>query len=239
MLKAITVDLWNTLFKNKFYSEERFEILTEFLETKRITFSLEDLKKEYLFQFNLHDIDIEVIGFRHIYTEERLFKLFKSISIDYTENEVKELVIKFEEELLNNLPELKPGVKETLEEISKNYKIGLISNTGITPGRVLTVALKKLGIHEYFSALTYSDEIGYYKPKALLFESTLEQLACKPVYAVHIGDSLETDVKGAMGFNMKAIWVRDIFSIKNPNITPDYEVQEIPEILPIINELNY
>ncbi|GAG89939.1 unnamed protein product, partial [marine sediment metagenome] len=56
--------------------------------------------------------------------------------------------------------------------------------------------------------------------------------------AMHVGDLLDTDIKGAINYQMQAIWIRDP-QTKNPgNVIPNYEISEIPDLLKIINKLN-
>ena len=43
--------------------------------------------------------------------------------------------------MLSDSPLLKICVKDTLRDLLKDYKIGLISNSGITPGRVIKKVL--------------------------------------------------------------------------------------------------
>jgi putative hydrolase of the HAD superfamily len=139
-----------------------------------------------------------------------------------------------EKSMLKDPPLLKKDVKRTLEILSESYKIGLISNTGITPGYVIVDVFQKYSILKFFQVTIFSDEIGYYKPHSLLYEAALKKLQCKPEYAAHVGDLLHTDIKGAKDYGMRAIWFNDTNQLKVPNIQPDYEVKEMLEVVDII-----
>ncbi len=174
----------------------------------------------------------------HIYTKNRLESVLNSLNIDLIDEE-KDLIVKeFEEEMLRDPPSLKNGIKETLEELSSNYEIGLISNTGITPGRIIDKVLQQYDIFKFFKVKIYSDEIGYYKPHPILFKTVLRKFKCKPHNVIHIGDKLETDIKGAKDSNMLAIWFNESPSSKSEFIIPDFEVHAISDVIKIIENFN-
>jgi FMN phosphatase YigB (HAD superfamily) len=96
-------------------------------------------------------------------------------------------------------------VPAMLVELSTRYPLAIISDTGITPGRVLRQILEKDGVLGYFSHLTFSDELGWSKPHPEAFLSTLIALNARPDSAVHIGDLLRTDILGAQSVGMRAV----------------------------------
>jgi putative hydrolase of the HAD superfamily len=76
-------------------------------------------------------------------------------------------------------------------------RLGLISDTGFTPGRVLTSRLRELGLAGCFSGFTFSDVVGSSKPNPRLFEHALGYLDCAPSQVMHVGDLYRNDVIGA------------------------------------------
>ncbi|NVM36114.1 MAG: HAD family hydrolase [Candidatus Lokiarchaeota archaeon] len=236
MIEVITFDLWNTIFNNRFYTDFRLNYFTQFLEKRQIAISFQEIKKAFDLAFYLPERNYEEND--HIYTEERIAKLLNILKIDLTEPEKTIIKIKFEEAILKDPPSLKMGVKQTLEELSSAYKLGLISNTGITPGRIISRILQEYEIFKYFRVKIYSDEIGYYKPHKIIFKTALESLNCIPQNAIHIGDNLETDIKGAKDCNMYTIWFNENKYAKSEIIQPDYEIHEIYEVLQVIQKLS-
>jgi putative hydrolase of the HAD superfamily len=97
------------------------------------------------------------------------------------------------------------GVEEVLPRLSDRYRLGLISDTGLTPGRVLRDIMRRDRLLSYFEVLTFSDEIGAAKPQPKPFLRTLNLLNVEAAEAVHIGDLPETDLRGARGVGMKAV----------------------------------
>lgn len=237
MIQAITFDLWNTLFSNKFYSDMRISFFTNFLETQRIIYSFKTVKEAFYLAFKSPPRDLKRIEYRHIYTLTRILKMLEILNIEFSESNINNIKQNFENRMLIDPPPLKTGVKETLIKLSSNYKLGLISNTGVTPGKIIKEVLENYKILQYFHTTIFSDETGFYKPSPIMFETALKNLNCDPKNAMHVGDLLETDIKGAKESNMLTIWINDSYSSRSINIKPDFEIQQIPEIIEIIKRL--
>jgi putative hydrolase of the HAD superfamily len=123
-----------------------------------------------------------------------------------TDSLMDRLVNAYTRSILSDLPvpmDDAPGVLSTLE--ARGFRMAVICNTGRTPGKVLRVILERLGMGKYFSVQTYSDEIGLRKPRPEIFQQTLAELGVQPSEALHVGDTLASDVAGALGIGMRAV----------------------------------
>lgn len=238
MIKVITFDLWNTLFSNKSYSELRLKQFFQFLQERNIFLPFDKFEEVFHTKFHFSEVTFEEIEFRHIYTEDRISRVLESIDIQVPKSDIEMLKGKFESEILHDPPQLKIGIKKTLEILAPDYQVGLISNTGVTPGKTINRVLDEYNVLQYFDSMVYSDETGLFKPHPKMFEIPLEIFNCKPQNAIHIGDMLETDVKGAQDFKMKTIWLNDKNSPRSTEILPDYEIKQISEVIQIIQELS-
>jgi len=238
MIHAITFDLWNTLFTNKSYSKQRLESLYNFLQIRDIFVPIEVLRDAFDLKFHLPDETLESLNYQHVYTDERITRVLDEIDVQIPPTDIKLLQIDFESTMLEDPPSLKTGVKKTLEILASDFNIGLISNTGVTPGSVLSKVLERYRILDLFDITVYSDETGFYKPHPKMFEIPLKKFNCESLNAIHVGDILATDVKGAHEANMLAIWINDSDYPQIPGIQPDYEVKEISEVIHIIRNLN-
>jgi len=125
-------------------------------------------------------------------------------------------------------------VKMVLKKLDKQYKIGLISNSGITPGRILRKVLDKLEVLRYLDCTVFSDEMGYTKPHQLIFREAIKILQSNPHETAHIGDLLQTDVAGAKSFGMKTVWLNRAGEVNKSDIKPDYEVRRLSQIIEIL-----
>ena len=101
------------------------------------------------------------------------------------------------------------GLEDVLMELSDNYKLGLLSNSWLEAPRQ---ALRDKGYGRWFDVMVCSFDIGVPKPDPRIFEFALDLIGVRAEEAVMVGDSLEADVKGAIGAGMRAVLVDDGFS---------------------------
>jgi len=110
------------------------------------------------------------------------------------------------EPVLHVPPELTPGAAEAVRELAaRGVALGIISNTGRTPGVILRRVLERHDLLRHFTAVSYSDEVGYRKPDAEIFLRTLAQLGVDAGEAAHVGDNPVADVQGAQGVGMRGV----------------------------------
>jgi len=102
-------------------------------------------------------------------------------------------------------PDLVPGIREALEALSGRYAIGIISDAIVTPGRKLREILAGYELLQFFQAPIFSDEVGFAKPNAKVFEAACTGLEVAADELVHVGDRESNDVAGPQAFGAKAI----------------------------------
>ena len=103
-----------------------------------------------------------------------------------------------------------PGAADAVRTLAaQGLRLGVISNTGRTPGMVLRRYLEREGLLRHFQVVTFSDEVGLRKPEAEIFRRTLAklgpELGLEPHEVAHIGDNPEADVEGARAAGMRAV----------------------------------
>jgi putative hydrolase of the HAD superfamily len=108
--------------------------------------------------------------------------------------------------ILSALPVPNAGALDLLRALhTRGLVLGLICNTGRTPGKMLRLVLDRLRLAPYLSVLSFSDDVGLRKPHPEIFHRTLAALGVAPAEAAHVGDDVTTDVAGARGVGMRAI----------------------------------
>ncbi len=152
-----------------------------------------------------------------------------------------ELETVMENSVLEDLPTLTPEAVAVLAALSQRYRLGLISDTGITPGRVLRHILEQDQLSRYFTYLTFSDEVGRSKPHPSAFLTTLAVLKATPAEAVHIGDLLRTDIAGAQAVGMRAVQYIGIShdvgeELNGATVTPDAVIRSHEELEPLLKQ---
>ncbi|MAG37710.1 MAG: hypothetical protein CL878_15855 [Dehalococcoidia bacterium] len=74
-------------------------------------------------------------------------------------------------------------------------------------------------IHHYFDALAISGQVGAEKPDAAIFHAALGQSGASAEEAVHVGDSVASDVEGA-----RAVGIRPVLLDRSRSLAPQPDV---------------
>ncbi|MBI5166192.1 MAG: HAD family hydrolase [candidate division NC10 bacterium] len=215
-IKDITFDLWQTLILDspeglQKAKEARIQGLQEILIQHGIGVGLAEMEQAYeesgrkLQEIWKKSIDVSI--------REQVGIFLGCLDHHHLPSfppEVMAVLMKaYASPILGAMPTLNEGAIETLEGLKgKDYQIGLISNTGRTPGYMLRIVLKRFGLLDYFDVLTFSDEVRIRKPDSRIFHLTLEKMGAISRCSIHIGDDLRADVGGAKGAGMQAIHLR-------------------------------
>ena len=227
-IEAITFDLWNTLVHNRNYGEFRVPALDKILRSNGIQLSPDALQEAYLSGFRYSSRVIPAEGYRHVETHEIVDKVLEAVGFTSPETR-SEIVRAYEEAFLCDPPRLKDGVFEALDYVKGRYKVGLISVTGVSPGRLVRETLKDYGVLDYFDVLTFSDEVKLVKPNPGLFTACLDVLDVAPEKAVHVGDSFKSDIVGAIDAGMRSIWVKTREQVQKAGYVPDAIISGLDE----------
>ncbi len=100
--------------------------------------------------------------------------------------------------------ELFPETIEVLTRLrEKGYQTGMITNFDT---RVYEVN-RALGVAPLIDSLTLSSEAGAAKPSPLIFKTALKAHQVMPDEALHVGDSLSDDVRGAQKAGLQAVLI--------------------------------
>jgi putative hydrolase of the HAD superfamily len=123
-----------------------------------------------------------------------------------------------------------------LRRLAREYRLAVVSNFDYTPTarRILDTA----GVTELFGTIVVSDEIGWRKPKALIFEETCRRLSIEPAQALFVGDRADIDVVGAQALGIPVAWINRGGEPLPPGIAPpDFEIRDLAELEGILSRL--
>ncbi|KAA3619609.1 MAG: HAD family hydrolase [Calditrichaeota bacterium] len=240
-IKAITFDLWGTLIND-------VPVRDRAIKFKQMR---KDFFVETLAEFG-HEIDQPTVdaAYQHAsevfdinWKQQRAFDatlgidaMLDFVKVDVPEETKEKLVLFFEEVINETLIRIVEGGKEVVLELHKKYKIGLISDTSWTPGRVLEQHLHRHGIGQCFDSLIFSDQHGQTKPAPALFEKAMSELGVTPEETLHVGDLKFTDIRGANQVGCYSAWVHRPDYLENgtsedmPHLTID-SVADLREVL--------
>ena len=222
-IRAVTFDLWDTLIDDESdepkraarglrgkYDERRqlvWEALNAVEPIERDSVELAYRTADAAFSTVWHD--------QHVTWEiaERLRVVLKGLGRELGGAAFDELVRAHEDMEIEIPPDTIAGAAGALADLAGRYKLCIVSDTIVSPGRCLRQLLEIHGLKEHFSGFAFSDEVGHSKPDRAMFDSAASQLGIPLVDMVHIGDRDHNDVKGPQSLGMKAI----LFTAKRAN----------------------
>lgn len=206
-IKLITIDFWNTLFDSENgFARNQFRLNSLKSEIEHLGYQITEEK------FN-PAIEASWGYFHNIWRNEHRTPstvstvefLFDFLKLPKKPEIIENVAEAFGDCIIYHPPNLLPGVKEALEKLSINYPLGIVSDTGFSPGKTLRKVLYDAGIYDYFSEFSFSDETGFSKPSKESFLAIIDKFDIEPQESLHIGDIEETDIVGAKNLGMKAI----------------------------------
>jgi len=115
---------------------------------------------------------------------------------------------------------------QVLEVLRKKYTLGILSNGNCYPERC--------GLGGVFTFAVFAENHGVAKPDPKLFQITLRNAGCSEHQLLHVGDSLEEDVEGAIRAGIKSVWLNRKHEKNSSRIRPDFEIASLLELLNIL-----
>lgn len=112
---------------------------------------------------------------------------------------------------------------DTLTWLSRHYILGALSNGNAD--------IRRLGLDRYFSFHLSAESVGRRKPHPEMFERALQEAGVGPAAAVHVGDHVDDDIRGASQVGMATVWVnRPGLSWSETDVQPTWEIQTLTEL---------
>jgi len=238
LIRAVTFDVWNTLIQDKHYGDLRVGCLAEALGEMGVSRSKGAIREAYL---STHEYVRKVWrdeNYRFVPVDERLSHILEKLDAQLTEDLRLKVAGDFQQYALADPPALAEGAYEALRSLSPSFRMGVICDSGYTPGRILRRVLAEHQVLGFFQTTVFSDENGYNKPHGTMFGKALASLDVEPPGAVHVGDIFATDIVGAKAAGMKAVWLN---AQGQPNMglyKPDFEIRTLPEVVSILNKMS-
>jgi HAD superfamily hydrolase (TIGR01549 family) len=148
---------------------------------------------------------------------------------------IQTLTKEFEEASINAGVAPVEHARETLAALrAANIRLGLVCDTGFTPGRVVRSLLEETGLAEHLEVLGFSDEIGVPKPGHEIFAKVLAELGVRPPEAIHVGDLKRTDIAGAHDMGMHAARFKGVHDDKSDFVEAEVVIKDHRQLLEVI-----
>ena len=247
-IKAITFDLWDTLviddsdeakraeqgLRSKF--DERRHLLWEALNSCKPI----DLETVHL-AYNVGDSAFNKVWKDHHITwhiAERLEVILKGLSRELPDDMFDDVVQAHAKMEVDIPPDAIPGGAPVLERLAKRFKLCIVSDAIVSPGKYLRRLLEDHGLAKPFTGFAFSDEIGHSKPHRSMFDSAARQLGVEISEMLHVGDRDHNDVKGPQQLGMKAILFTASRDVDKANTTADAICESFDELEAAIDQLS-
>ncbi|MCC7017589.1 MAG: HAD family hydrolase [Rhodospirillales bacterium] len=246
-IKAITFDLWDTLVHDDSDEPKR---KARGLPSKR------EHRRQLLWEaLNRHapipraDVDLAFdvadAAFNKVWREhcitwpiaERIEVALKGLGRDLPEAELKALADALGRMELDIPPDAIPGAREALAELSRRYRLSIVSDAIVTPGTNLRRLLEIYGMRQFFTGFAFSDEVGRSKPHRAVFEAAARQMGVAIEEMVHLGDRDHNDVKGPQAPGMKAVLFVATRDADRGRTTADAICENFRELPAVIDRL--
>src|SRR5574342_352035 len=237
LIRAVTLDLWGTLFldgpgSDERYMRQRLAGIQAGLAGVGIAVEPAELDRAYaatgrwlgsLWQEN-RDVSVR----EHVVA--LLDVVEPALSGRLSAESMAALIRAYASPALVAPPQIDPGARVALEALAaEGVALAVVSNTMRTPGKVVRQVLAQWEILPLFQVLTFSDECGIRKPAPAIFRRTLDDLGVPPEDAVHVGDDPILDVEGARDAGLRVIQATSDGRATAP-VKPDGVIRHLGEL---------
>ncbi|MBI4339760.1 MAG: HAD family hydrolase [Chloroflexi bacterium] len=236
-IQVVTLDLWQTLvIDTREWGRERTRIRIEdtvaALKEAGEIFTEEQVREAFRAGYRqcreVHRQGLDV-SFR-----EQVQMFVRGIAPGLLERLSREtfatILNRYADSFYDSPPMVAPGVEDTLLALKEaGYRLGIISNTGMTSGRTFRSYLDEQRLAVYFDHFTFSDEVLMTKPSRSIFLHTLASMGGTTAASVHVGDHLLNDIKGASDVGMRTVWLQG-FDDSQLDVKPTATIQNIKEL---------
>lgn len=148
----------------------------------------------------------------------------------------------FGEELGETFPEMRKKTArlyldtiQLLDALKDKYEMVLLTN-GSPALQNLKLELTPT-LAPYFEHIVISGEFGRGKPDTSIFEHVLELVEKDKEDVLMVGDNLNTDILGAVRTGITSVWINRKGAIAE-KVRPEYEINELMDLLPLLDRIN-
>jgi len=216
-IKAVTFDLWDTIVDDDSDEPKRTAqgLLSKKDERRRLVWEALQAEGGATIARDRVDLayDVADAGFNMVWrqnhinwtVEQRLRVVLNGLGCALPDAAMAKLIDDTGRMEVDIPPDAIDGIGEAISELSRRYKLCIVSDAIVTPGTGLRQILEGYELAQYFDGFAFSDEVGHSKPHRAMFDSAAGQLGVEVSEIVHIGDRDHNDIKGPHALGAKAI----------------------------------
>ena len=118
-----------------------------------------------------------------------------------------------------------PSAGEAVEALAADHRLAVLTNGA---PEMQSEKLSALPFRDAFEAVVHAGYDAPRKPKPDPYHYALDLLDATPERAVHVGNSLSTDVPGAHAAGVRSAWLSDG---SDPEPVPDYRLDSLRDLV--------
>ncbi len=124
--------------------------------------------------------------------------------------------------------------RSILEYVQKEgFKMAIVSNFDYAP--TAYDLIDKFQIRNLFEVIIISGDVGWRKPKDIIFRIAIDNLAIEADEALFVGDNYKADVIGSKCVGMDAVWInRRNETDERLEVKPDFIIKKFYELRNIV-----
>ena len=175
-------------------------------------------------------------AFREVSAPERFDLLFGRLGLEpgRVPAGARDLLLATHMRELSQVVECPRHHPDLLRALGPRYRLAVVSNFDYSP--TCRRILEREGIADLFETIVISDEVGWRKPKPVIFETALGRMGLRPEEALFVGDRADIDVVGARAVGMPAVWInREAARLPEDVPPPDFEIRDLEELRGILS----
>ena len=248
MIKAVTFDLWDTVFIDDSDEPKRKAAGRPSKYHERRLLIHRCLQKVESIEKQLVDTVYDTVdaAFRKVWHDqhvtwkvrERLEIIFKGLGRTIPEDDFQEIIRLHEEMELEFRPDFAAGVHDAIKNLHGKYRLGVISDAIFSPGRCLRQLLQDEGLLDYFDLFIFSDEFGYSKPEPSVYKAAWRGFGVAPSEILHIGDREHNDITGPKKAGMRCILCTVVLDRGSAQTQADAVLNDYAELPRLIEKMN-
>ncbi len=214
-IKAVTFDLWDTIIRDDSDEPKRRAagLVSKKAERRRLVWQALDRRQPISRAAVDRAYDAADAAFDKVWreqhmtwvVEDRLRVVLDGLGRTLPAEAMAALIEAHEGMEMTVRPEPVPGVAEALARLHGRYKLAVVSDAIVSPGRALRRLLGGYDFERYFDAFVFSDEVGRSKPHPLMFETAASALGVTLTEMLHVGDREHNDIEGPKALGMKTV----------------------------------
>lgn len=126
--------------------------------------------------------------------------------------------------------ELYPGALEVIARLAERFCLGALTNGNADIYRTEAGA--------FFKFAFQAEQVGASKPAAAMFEAALAATGAKPAEVLHVGDSVDHDVRGAQRVGLRTVWVNPTAEPWKHAAAPDATIGHVTDLPDVVRTLH-